>query len=144
MIVRDFQSVIGREARQQCLERWAGCPIPSSPASAAGATRPECSIRSSTMPSVELIGVEAGGRRTQAGRSRFAADFGQPGILHGSFSYVMQDEDGQTCDVHSMSAGLGLSGRRPGTQLLESIRDRVGTTIAQDGEAMEAFDTLGT
>jgi len=62
---------------------------------------------------VRLVGVEAGGRGAGAGEHAAPLSFGSPGILHGSFSYVMQDADGQTCDVHSVSAGLDYPGVGP-------------------------------
>ena len=97
MIVRDFQSVIGRrDAGRSASTRSAGCPTPSSPASAAARTRRGCSPRSSTTPTVELIGAEAGGRGLKAGEHAASLSQGRPGVLHGSFSYVLQDDDGQT------------------------------------------------
>ena len=73
---------------------------------------------------VALVGVEAGGRSTKPGEHAATLCFGRPGVLHGSYSYVLQDDDGQTCDVHSISAGLDYPGTGPGAQLLE--RDRPG------------------
>ena len=71
---------------------------------------------------VELIGAEAGGRGLRAGDHASSLTQGKPGVLHGSFSYVLQDDDGQTQDVHSISAGLDYPGRRTGAQLLEGHR----------------------
>ncbi len=73
---------------------------------------------------VELVGVEAGGRSDKPGDHASPLSFGQPGVLHGSYSYVMQDEDGQTCDVHCDLGRARLSGRRPRAQLLERDRPR--------------------
>ena len=114
MMVRDFQSVIGEETKQQCLRAdRGGCRMSSSPASAAAATRPACSTRSSMTTSVELVGVEAGGRGAKLGEHAATLSFGKPGVLHGSFSYVLQDDDGQTAPVHSISAGLDYPGVGP-------------------------------
>ena len=142
-IVRDFQSVIGRETIEQCARaarpaarRW------SWPASAAAATRPACSIRSSSTPSVELVGVEAGGRSRQPGDHAVAAlRTASPGVLHGSYSYVLQDDDGQTCDVHSVSAGLDYPGVGPEHSYWKDT-GRVTYTSCRDDEALAAFDTL--
>ena len=112
-IVRDFQSVIGSETRTQCLAQLGRLPdlvIASvgGGSNAAGMFYPFVEDRS-----VKLLGVEAGGRGANAGDHAAPLSFGQPGILHGSFSYVMQDEDGQTSDVHSVSAGLDYPGVGP-------------------------------
>ncbi len=123
MIVRDFQSVIGKECRQQCLEtigktarcRWSHALVVV--ANAAGIFYPFIKDTS-----VKLIGVEAGGRGSNMGDHASPLSYGSPGVLHGSFSYVMQDEDGQTSDVHSMSAGLDYPGVGPETQLLEGLQ----------------------
>ena len=99
MMVRDFQSVIGqRDARSSAWNRSAGCPTSSWPASAAAATRPACFIPFVGDASVELVGVEAGGRGAGAGEHAATLSHGQPGVLHGTFSYVLQDDDGQTAD----------------------------------------------
>jgi len=90
---------------------------------------------------VELLGVEAGGRGTQAGDHAAPLSFGGEGILHGSYSYVMQDEDGQTCDVHSISAGLDYPGVGPEHSYWKSV-GRVKYTYCRDDEALAAFDIL--
>jgi tryptophan synthase beta chain len=112
-IVRDFQSVIGREARQQCLERFDQLPelivaCVGGGSNAAGMFYPFIEDAE-----VRLVGVEAGGRGDQPGEHASPLSLGQPGVLHGSYSYVMQDDDGQTCDVHSVSAGLDYPGVGP-------------------------------
>src|SRR5262249_54743411 len=106
VMVRDFQSVIGREARAQCLEEVGRLPdvvvaCVGGGSNAAGMFFPFVADRS-----VELVGVEAGGRGAGAGEHAASIGFGQPGVLHGSYSYVLQDADGQTSPVHSVSAGL--------------------------------------
>ena len=92
---------------------------------------------------VELVGIEAGGRSNQAGDHASPLSYGEPGILHGSFSYVMQDEDGQTCDVHSMSAGLDYPGVGPEHSYWKET-GRVRYDNCEDGEAMAAFDALAS
>ena len=140
--MRDFQSVIGRETRAAVLGRsWADCPTSSSPASAAAATRPACSIRSSTTSEVELVGVEAGGSGSQPGDHAAPLVLRQPGVLHGSYSYVMQDEDGQTCDVHSISAGLDYPGVGPEHSYWKAS-GRVRYVSRSDADALRAFDAL--
>ena len=108
-IVRDFQSVIGRETieccnkaiRETCLILWWRVWV-------VAAMLLECSIPLLIIPDVRLVGIEAGGRSSNEGEHAAPLTYGTPGILHGSLSYVLQDLDGQTADVHSVSAGLGL------------------------------------
>jgi len=139
--VRDFQAVIGREARQQCLDQLGRLPdvvvaCVGGGSNAAGMFYPFVDDRQ-----VELLGVEAGGRSTQPGEHAAPLSFGSPGVLHGSFSYVMQDEDGQTCPVHSVSAGLDYPGVGPEHSYWKET-GRVRYTYATDHEALAAFDRL--
>ncbi|HOM18132.1 MAG TPA: tryptophan synthase subunit beta, partial [Thermoguttaceae bacterium] len=90
---------------------------------------------------VQLVGVEAGGRSNQPGDHAATLCFGRPGILHGAFSYVLQDEDGQTLPVHSVSAGLDYPGTGPEHSYWKEI-GRVHYTAVKDQEALEAFQTL--
>ncbi len=92
---------------------------------------------------VELVGVEAGGRSDQPGDHAAPLTYGQPGVLHGSYSYVMQDDDGQTCDVHSISAGLDYPGVGPEHSYWKDT-GRVRYTNCRDDEALAAFDALRT
>jgi len=140
-MVRDFQSVIGRETRTQCLEQIGRLPdlivaCVGGGSNAAGMFYPFVDDRD-----VALVGVEAGGRSTRLGDHSATLCFGQPGVLHGSYSYVLQDEDGQTCDVHSVSAGLDYPGTGPEHSHWKEI-GRVGYTQANDAEALNAFDAL--
>jgi len=140
-IVRDFQSVIGRETRQQCLERLGRLPelivaCVGGGSNAAGMFYPF--IEDST---VQLLGVEAGGRSQQLGEHAATVCFGQPGVLHGSFSLVLQDEDGQTAPVHSISAGLDYPGVGPEHAYWKQT-GRVDYTHVSDADALAAFDTL--
>ena len=90
---------------------------------------------------VRLVGVEAGGRGADPGAHASPLSYGSPGILHGSFSYVMQDADGQTCDVHSISAGLDYPGVGPEHSYWKDT-GRVEYTNCRDQEALAAFDML--
>lgn len=140
-IVRDFQSVIGRETRQQSLARFGRLPdlvvaCVGGGSNAAGMFYPLIDDRQ-----VQLLGVEAGGRGPRPGQHASPLSYGRPGVLHGSFSYVMQDEDGQTCDVHSISAGLDYPGVGPEHSFWKSI-GRVEYTTCEDAQALAAFDAL--
>jgi tryptophan synthase beta chain len=140
-IVRDFQSVIGREARQQCLDRLGRLPdtviaCVGGGSNAAGMFYPFVDDHG-----VELRGVEAGGRGGAPGDHASPLTHGRPGVLHGSYSYVMQDEDGQTCDVHSISAGLDYPGVGPEHSYWKDT-GRVQYYACEDGDALEAFDHL--
>lgn len=141
MMVRDFQSVIGREARQQCLDtldRLPDCVVAcvGGGSNAAGMFYPFVED-----DGVRLVGVEAGGRGSAPGDHASPLTFGSPGVLHGSYSYVMQDDDGQTSDVHSMSAGLDYPGVGPEHSYWKDT-GRVEYLECGDASAMEAFDKL--
>jgi tryptophan synthase beta chain len=140
-IVRDFQSVIGREARQQCLDRFARLPDVIMACVGGGSNAAGMFYSFIEDAEVELIGVEAGGRGSQPGEHASTISFGQPGVLHGSFSYVLQDEDGQTADVHSISAGLDYPGVGPEHSYWKDT-GRVRYLNARDDEALKAFDSL--
>ena len=140
-IVRDFQSVIGRETRAQSLQRLGRLPdcvvaCVGGGSNAAGMFYPFVGDTS-----VKLIGVEAGGRSSHPGDHASPLSYGKPGILHGSFSYVMQDEDGQTCDVHSISAGLDYPGVGPEHSYWKDA-GRVSYTACEDDDALRGFDAL--
>jgi tryptophan synthase beta chain len=140
-IVRDFQSVIGLETMRQCREQIGRLPdlvvaCVGGGSNAAGMFHPFVAESN-----VRLVGVEAGGRGAGPGEHAAPLSFGSPGILHGSFSYVMQDADGQTCDVHSVSAGLDYPGVGPEHSYWKDA-GRVQYTNCRDQEALEAFDML--
>ena len=141
MIVRDFQSVIGRETIDQCKEQLSRLPDLVVACVGGGSNSAGMFYPFVDHTSVELLGVEAGGRSVNAGDHAAPLSFGSPGVLHGSYSYVMQDEDGQTSDVHSISAGLDYPGVGPEhSYWKESGRARY--TFARDDEALTAFDAL--
>ncbi len=140
-IVRDFQSVIGRETRQQCLESIGRLPDTVVACVGGGSNAAGMFYAMIDDTDVELIGVEAGGRSPAIGDHAAPLCFGSPGVLHGSYSYVMQDEDGQTSDVHSVSAGLDYPGTGPEHSFWKET-GRVRYTNATDGQALAAFDEL--
>ena len=113
MIVRDFQSVIGKEARSQCLATTGRLPDEVVACVGGGSNSAGMFYPFVDDTTVELTGVEAGGRGPNAGDHASTLTFGNKGILHGTYSYVLQDEDGQTADVHSISAGLDYPGVGP-------------------------------
>ncbi len=142
-IVRDFQAVIGREVIEQSRSRLSGLPnvvvaCVGGGSNAAGMFYPFVNLKD-----VEMVGVEAGGRGNKPGDHASPLTYGSPGVLHGSFSYVMQDEDGQTCDVHSMSAGLDYPGVGPEHSYWKDT-GRVRYTSCTDKAALEAFDALAS
>ncbi|MFM1868823.1 MAG: Tryptophan synthase beta chain, partial [Planctomycetota bacterium] len=106
MMVRDFQSVIGRECRAQCLEKLGRLPDAVVACVGGGSNAAGIFYPFVEDASVRLIGVEAGGRGSRPGDHAAPLTWGTPGVLHGSMSYVLQDSYGQTADVHSCSAGL--------------------------------------
>jgi tryptophan synthase beta chain len=138
MMVRDFQSVIGKETRAQCIERIGKLPdyviaCVGGGSNAAGMFHPF--VDDAT---VKLIGVEAGGRGSALGQHAATLSQGKPGVLHGALSYVLQDDDGQTADVHSVSAGLDYPGVGPEHSYWKD-NGRVAYTSITDAEALEAF-----
>jgi tryptophan synthase beta chain len=141
MMVRDFQAVIGRETRSQSLDvlgRLPDCVVAcvGGGSNAAGMFYPFVED-----DQVRLVGVEAGGRGAGAGDHASPLSYGAPGVLHGSYSYVMQDEDGQTSDVHSMSAGLDYPGVGPEHSYWKDS-GRVDYISCRDDEALGSFDAL--
>lgn len=138
MIVRDFQAVIGRETKAQCLEQLGRLPdvvvaCVGGGSNAAGMFHPFVGETS-----VELVGVEAGGRGNIAGQHAATLSHGKPGVLHGALSYVLQDGDGQTGDVHSISAGLDYPGVGPEHSYWHDT-GRVRYTSCDDASALETF-----
>jgi tryptophan synthase beta chain len=140
-IVRDFQSVIGRESIEQSRAQIGRLPDAVVACVGGGSNAAGMFYPFVEHAGVELVGVEAGGRSGKAGDHASPLSYGQPGVLHGSFSYVMQDEDGQTCDVHSVSAGLDYPGVGPEHSYWKDT-GRVRYTYCRDDEALAAFDKL--
>lgn len=140
-MVRDFQSVIGRETRAQCLEQFGRLPELIVACVGGGSNSAGMFYPFIEDEQVALVGVEAGGRSHRPGDHAATLCFGQPGVLHGAFSYVLQDEDGQTLPVHSVSAGLDYPGTGPEHSYWKEI-GRVDYTAVSDQEALDAFQTL--
>jgi tryptophan synthase beta chain len=138
VMVRDFQSVIGTETRQQCLDQVGRLPDAVVACVGGGSNAAGMFYPFLADESVELVGVEAGGYGPEAGHHASTLGYGRPGVLHGACSYVLQDEDGQTSAVHSVSAGLDYPGVGPEhSQWKDS--GRVRYTRVGDAEALEAF-----
>jgi tryptophan synthase beta chain len=138
-MVRDFQSVIGREARQQCLEQVGRLPDVVVACVGGGSNSAGMFYPFVGDAGVELLGVEAGGRGSEQGEHAATLGHGRPGVLHGSFSYVLQDDDGQTAAVHSVSAGLDYPGVGPEHSYWKDSR-RVRYTSITDDDALKGFE----
>ena len=138
MIVRDFQSVIGRECKAQCLRHIGAMPDAVVACVGGGSNAAGIFYPFVEDTNVRLIGVEAGGRSNQRGDHAAPLSHGAPGILHGSLSYVIQDEHGQTGDVHSCSAGLDYPGVGPEHAYWKDT-GRVTYTAVDDKTALDAF-----
>ena len=141
MMVRDFQACIGRETRQQIMEKEGRLPdaivaCVGGGSNAAGIFYPFIDDQS-----VKLIGVEAGGLGTELGQHAATLSQGKPGVLHGSLSYVLQDDDGQTANVHSVSAGLDYPGVGPEHSYWKDT-GRVTYTSIKDDEALRSFQQV--
>ncbi len=140
-LVRDFQCVIGREAREQCLDQ-AGC-LPDALVACVGGGSNAIGLFHPFLKdqSVAMYGVEAGGHGVESGQHAAPLTAGSPGVLHGNRTYLMQDDDGQIIDTHSVSAGLDYPGVGPEHAWLKDI-GRVNYVVANDDEALAAFHTL--
>ncbi len=140
-MVRDFQTVIGHEARGQMLEQVGR--LPDLVVACVGGGSNAIGIFTAFVPdeSVRLVGLEAGGDGVDTGRHAATITGGSPGVLHGARSYLLQDENGQTIESHSISAGLDYPGVGPEHSYLHDI-GRAEYRAVTDAEAMEAFALL--
>ena len=140
-MVRDFQAVIGREAREQMLGRFGR--LPHTVAAWVGGGSNAMGIFSGFLEdtSVRLVGVEAAGEGLTSGHHSATLSAGTPGVLHGSLSYLLQDADGQVAPAHSISAGLDYPGVGPEHSYLRDT-GRVAYESATDAEALDAFQAL--
>ena len=141
MLVRDFQSVIGREARAQSLAQFGKLPdalvaCVGGGSNAIGLFHPFLQDQG-----VAMYGVEAGGKGLETGAHAAPLSVGSPGVLHGNRTYLMQDDDGQILETHSVSAGLDYPGVGPEHAWLKDI-GRVQYVAANDEEALSAFHRL--
>ena len=144
MMVRDFQSVIGVEARQQIVEMAGRLPDACVACVGGGSNAIGLFHAFRDDESVALIGVEAGGHGVASGEhaARFAdPDIGRPGVLHGTRSFVMQTPTGQIVNTHSISAGLDYASVGPEHAYLRHI-ERAFYTLATDDETLDAFQLL--
>ncbi|WP_439133625.1 tryptophan synthase subunit beta [Pseudomaricurvus sp.] len=140
-LVRDFQCVIGREAREQCLAQAGKLPdalvaCVGGGSNAIGLFHPFLEDED-----VKIYGVEAGGHGVETGKHAAPLNDGIPGVLHGNRTYLMEDENGQIIETHSVSAGLDYPGVGPEHAWLKDI-GRANYVAINDGEAMAAFREL--
>ena len=139
-MVRDFHSVIGIEARQQMLDETGSLPD-AVVACVGGGSNAIGIFHAFLDDDVRLVGMEAAGDGVATGRHAATLSAGRPGVLHGAMSYLLQDEDGQTLESHSISAGLDYPGVGPEHSWLKDI-GRAQYIPVTDSEAMEALRTL--
>ncbi len=139
-IVRDFQSVIGRETRDQIMKKEGRLPD-TIVACVGGGSNAIGIFYPFLKDDVELIGVEAGGKGIETGEHAATLCAGEPGVLHGALSYLLQDTDGQVMPTHSISAGLDYPGVGPEHAMLRDNR-RVTYAAANDPEVLDAFRFL--
>ena len=141
MIVRDFQSIIGKECRQQCLDQLGRLPDEVIACVGGGSNSAGIFYPFVEDTTVALVGVEAGGRGPNPGDHASPLSYGVKGILHGSYSYVLQDDDGQTLDVHSISAGLDYPGVGPEHSYWKDT-GRVTYTACEDDAALATYQLV--
>jgi tryptophan synthase beta chain len=140
MMVRDFQAIIGREAIGQMQEEY-GCQPDALIACVGGGSNAIGLFYPYLDTAVRMIGVEAAGRGIATGKHAATLTTGRPGVLHGNRTYLIQDEDGQIIETHSISAGLDYPGVGPEHAWLKDSNraEYVGIT---DDQALEAFHAL--
>ena len=141
LMVRDFQSVIGREVRAQILEKEGRLPDVLVACVGGGSNAIGLFYDFVEDNQIQMIGVEAGGRGPKLGEHAARFSGGRPGVLHGTFSYILQDADGQVVPTHSVSAGLDYPAVGPEHAELHD-KGRVIYTSVTDGEALDAFHEL--
>jgi tryptophan synthase beta chain len=141
MLVRDFQSVIGREAKQQSLKQIGRLPDSLVACVGGGSNAIGLFYPFIEDTAVRMIGVEAGGLGIETGKHAAPLSAGRPGVLHGNRTYLMNDEDGQIIETHSVSAGLDYPGVGPEHAWLKDL-GRAEYTAVTDDEALAAFRLL--
>jgi len=141
LLVRDFQSVIGRETREQCLEKTGKLPDALVACVGGGSNAIGMFYPFLSDESVELYGVEAGGLGIETGQHAAPLCAGRPGVLHGNRTYLMEDDNGQIAGTHSVSAGLDYPGVGPEHSWLKDI-GRAHYVSVTDDEALAGFRTL--
>jgi tryptophan synthase beta chain len=140
-VVKHFQTCIGKEARQQCLEQFG--KLPDMIVACVGGGSNAIGIFSAFLDDkdVKLIGVEAGGSSVKSGRHAATLVAGRVGILHGAKAYLLQDAEGQVCETESVSAGLDYPAVGPEHCLLKDT-GRAEYVAAEDAEVLDAFELL--
>jgi tryptophan synthase beta chain len=141
VMVRDFQSVIGREVRSQIMEREGRLPDVLIACVGGGSNSIGLFHEFLGEKQVQMIGVEAGGRSAEPGDHAARFSGGKPGVLHGTFTYILQDQNGQVIPTHSVSAGLDYPAVGPEHATLHDS-GRITYTSVSDGDALAAFDEL--
>jgi len=141
MLVRDFHAVIGRETRQQCLEKCQGLPDILLACVGGGSNAMGLFHEFVDEPSVRLIGVEAAGEGVNTDKHAATLTQGRVGVLHGAMSYLLQDQDGQVQEAHSISAGLDYPGVGPEHSYLKDL-GRAEYYSVTDSQALDAFQRL--
>jgi tryptophan synthase beta chain len=141
MMVRDFQSVIGREVRQQMQQEYGNFPSAIVACVGGGSNAMGSFYPFIDDSDVKLIGVEAGGEGVNSGKHSATLCAGTEGVLHGMFTYLLQDKHGQVVDTHSISAGLDYPGVGPEHSMLKDA-GRATYVTCTDDEAINAFMTL--
>ncbi|KAH9531206.1 hypothetical protein CY35_19G025000 [Sphagnum magellanicum] len=141
MLVRDFHAVIGKETRRQALEKWGGKPDVLVACVGGGSNAMGLFHEFVDDEDVRLIGVEAAGFGVGTNKHAATLTMGQVGVLHGAMSYLLQDDDGQIIEPHSISAGLDYPGVGPEHSFLKDI-GRAEYFSVTDDEALEAFQQL--
>jgi tryptophan synthase beta chain len=141
MMVRDFQSVIGKEVKDQMQQDYGRLPSAIVACVGGGSNAMGSFYPFVDDPSVRLVGVEAAGQGIKSGKHAATLTSGTAGVLHGMFTYVLQDKDGQIMDTHSISAGLDYPGVGPEHSMLKDLQ-RAEYVPCTDDEAVEAFLTL--
>ncbi len=140
-MVRDFQAIIGREARRQCLEKTGRLPDALVACVGGGSNAIGLFYPFLADESVKLYGVEAGGLGLATGKHAAPLNAGRPGVLHGNRTYLMEDEHGQIAPTHSVSAGLDYPGVGPEHAWLKDV-GRANYVTITDEEALDAFRRL--
>ena len=140
-IVRNFQAIIGRETRAQCLEKWGELPDILLACVGGGSNAIGLFHEFLTEASVRLIGVEAAGKGLDSNQHAATLTLGRIGVLHGAMSYLLQDEEGQIIEPHSISAGLDYPGVGPEHSYLKDL-ERAEYYSVTDGQALAAFRQL--
>ena len=141
VMVRDFQTIIGREARQQCLKQAGRLPDALVACVGGGSNAIGLFYPFIDDKDVDIYGVEAGGDGLETGRHAAPLNAGKPGVLHGNRTYLMEDENGQIIETHSISAGLDYPGVGPEHSWLKDS-GRAKYVAINDDEALQAFHDL--